>query len=206
MLVSTDAVEVHLAFNRHENTCVDSFLDGGVVWQRVSTSMPYRWRTDTLRAVVMGGMRPKASSRGKHRHSPASCAVLQVKQGRHQKAKQPERKKKKSQLIYQLSFRKVFIKTVSFAEVVSTHPLLTFKPLKGVCTLLLHCCTKIAHESECFRASVLRSDVSHSLRMPLVSIIIWRVKNSNAQQCSHTSLHALISNLLTVGIPRPRSV
>lgn len=51
-------------------------------------SMPYRWRTDTLRAVVIGGMIPKASNRGKHIHSPASYDVLQVKQGRHQKARQ----------------------------------------------------------------------------------------------------------------------
>lgn len=58
--------------------------------KRAVTSMPYRWRTDTLRAVVMGGMRPKPSSRGRQTHSPASYAVLQVKHGRHQNAKQPE--------------------------------------------------------------------------------------------------------------------
>lgn len=52
--------------------------------------MPYCWRTDTLRAVVIGGMAPKASSRGKQRHSPASRAVMQAKHGKHQKAKQPE--------------------------------------------------------------------------------------------------------------------
>lgn len=52
--------------------------------------MPYCWRTDTLRAVVIGGMAPKPSSRGKQRHSPASRAVMQAKHGKHQKAKQPE--------------------------------------------------------------------------------------------------------------------
>lgn len=54
--------------------------------------MPYRWRIDTLSAVVIGGMSPKESRRGKQRHSPASRAVLQAKQGKHQKAKQPETK------------------------------------------------------------------------------------------------------------------
>lgn len=58
----------------------------------VCTSMPYRCRVDTLRAKVMGGMNPKESSRGRHKHSPASCAVLQAKQGKHQKAKQPSKK------------------------------------------------------------------------------------------------------------------
>lgn len=70
----------------------NAFFHGAVAWQSVCTSMPYRCRVDTLRAKVMGGMNPKESSRGRHKHSPASCAVLQAKQGKHQKAKQPNKK------------------------------------------------------------------------------------------------------------------
>lgn len=50
---------------------------------------------DTLIAKVIGGMAPKESSSGRHKHSPASCAVLHAKQGKHQKARQPKKEKKK---------------------------------------------------------------------------------------------------------------
>lgn len=67
--------------------------------------MPYFWRTDTLRAVVIGGMAPKASSRGKQRHSPASRAVMQAKHGKHQKAKQPETKTTIQNVYLSLQYR-----------------------------------------------------------------------------------------------------
>lgn len=60
--------------------------------------MPYRCRMDTLIAKVIGGMAPKGSSSGRHKHSPASCAVLHAKQGKHQKARQPKKEKKKNPL------------------------------------------------------------------------------------------------------------
>lgn len=44
-------------------------------------------------AVVIGGIIPQPSSRGKHTHSPASYDVLQAKQLGHQKERQPEKKK-----------------------------------------------------------------------------------------------------------------
>lgn len=40
-------------------------------------------------AIVIGGMQPKPSSRGRHRHSPCLRDVAQAKQGKHQNAKQP---------------------------------------------------------------------------------------------------------------------
>lgn len=46
--------------------------------------------------MVMEGMQPPnpvKSSKGRQRHSPYFLAVIQVKQGKHQNAKQPERKK-----------------------------------------------------------------------------------------------------------------
>lgn len=58
--------------------------------------MPYRCRMDTLIAKVIGGMAPKESSSGRHKHSPASCAVLHAKQGKHQKARQPKNGEKKN--------------------------------------------------------------------------------------------------------------
>lgn len=39
--------------------------------------------------MVMGGMQPKMSSRGRQRHWPYFLVVIQAKQGQHQKAKQP---------------------------------------------------------------------------------------------------------------------
>ncbi|KAG7256222.1 hypothetical protein CRUP_035850 [Coryphaenoides rupestris] len=43
--------------------------------------MPYRWRTDTRRAMVMGGMMPKPSSRGRQTHSPASpCRAVYLEE------------------------------------------------------------------------------------------------------------------------------
>lgn len=112
--------------------------------------MPYRWRTDTLSAVVIGGMSPKASSRGKHRHSPASCAVLQAKQGRHQKAKQPVKKKKSH--IYASQWENVShwgLVQISFLEHASLLKVYT-----------RYCCRKIVKKkSEWFRISVSMSPV-----------------------------------------------
>lgn len=71
------------------------FSNGLLLWKSVCTSMPYRCRMDTLSAKVIGGMAPKESNSGRHRHSPASCAVLHVKHGKHQKARQPKKKKQK---------------------------------------------------------------------------------------------------------------
>lgn len=45
---------------------------------------------ETRMDMVMGGMQPKPSSRGRQRHWPYFLVVTQAKQGKHQKAKQPE--------------------------------------------------------------------------------------------------------------------
>lgn len=64
--------------------------------------------------MAIGGMSPQESSRGKHAHSPASCAVLQEKQGGHQKARQPEKK-----VTFVLNIRNVLIYKGSQLEKIS---------------------------------------------------------------------------------------
>ena len=54
--------------------------------------------------MVMGGMQPpNISSRGRQRGWPYLLLVIQAKQGQHQKAQQPEPRKKRKKPKYTLS-------------------------------------------------------------------------------------------------------
>lgn len=68
-----------------------------LVQMHIPTCMPYRLRTEALRARDIRGMwklQLRQSNTGRQKHSPNSYAVLQANTGKHHVAKQPGNKSK----------------------------------------------------------------------------------------------------------------